>query len=244
MGGQPGRFGVIHFVRAALSRRLVRWGLLLIVLLGIVCVFWRPLFWNNEGVVDPGFVYRSAQPGSDFRRFIQEKGLRSVLNLRGGTEYDPWYAAEVCRAHEENVVYHDLLLSPVRRPSRRQLRALVDILERCEYPLLIHCKWGSDRTGMASALYLMQIRGKPPREALRAFSLKHLHVPFGGPGNLHTLFYEYDAYLQRQGVTHTPARFRAWVEREYNDDGSDDELDPLLRLRQEQVANAHPGWGR
>lgn len=226
--------------------RVLRWGGRVVLAAGVVAlwVFHTALFENNRGVVDPGLVFRSAQPGEEFRQFIREKGLRSVLNLRGGTEYDPWYTSEVCQAHEEHVAYHDLVLSPIRRPSRRQLLALIDILERCEYPLLIHCKWGSDRTGMASALYLMQIKGMAPHEALRSFSLSHLHIPLGGPGNLHTLFYEYDAYLRSKGTVHTPARFREWVAQVYNDEGSEDEPDALIRIRRERVANAHPGWGR
>ncbi len=105
-----------------------------------------------------------------------------------------------------------------RRPTRRELLALLDILEQCPYPLLIHCKWGSDRTGFASGLYLMLVRGKPPRDAIRSFSLAHGHFPIGGPEHLHAPFYEYDAWLESQHLTHTPARLREWAAHAYRDE--------------------------
>jgi hypothetical protein len=97
---------------------------------------------------------------------------------------------------------------------------------------------------MASALYLMQVRGESPRAALRTFSLSHGHIPLGGTGNLHALFREYEAHLQSQGIQHTPEKFRAWVAHEYNDAGSEDEPDWLFRIRQERIAGtpADRGW--
>ena len=35
--------------------------------------------------------------------------------------------------------------------SHAQLSAVVDSIEKAEYPMLIHCAWGSERTGLVSA---------------------------------------------------------------------------------------------
>ena len=78
----------------------------------------------------------------------------------------------------------------------RELLVLLDLFEHCRYPLLIHCKSGSDRTGLASALYLMSRRGEPPGWAVRGFTLKHGHVPLFGPEHLHEPFREYEAWLK------------------------------------------------
>ena len=65
-------------------------------------------------------------------------------------------------ARDQGLEFYDLPMSACRRPTRRELLVLLDLFEHCRYPLLIHCKSGSDRTGLASALYLMSRRGEPP----------------------------------------------------------------------------------
>jgi hypothetical protein len=137
------------------------------------------------------------------------------LNLRGGSDADAWYAAEVRASRERLIEFYDIPLSPTRRPTRRQLLAVLEVLDRCRYPLLIHCKSGADRTGLATGLYLMQERGEPPDQAVRAFSLAFGHVPIGGPEHLHEPFLEYGAWLRTHHWAHSRERLRAWVEHDY-----------------------------
>jgi len=106
-------------------------------------------------------------------------------------------------------------MSATRRPTRRELLVLVDIFTRCRYPILIHCKSGSDRTGLASALYLMAAKGDSPERALKAFSLQYGHVPLLSTARLHEPFEEYSAWLRANRITHNPVRFRRWLERDY-----------------------------
>ena len=73
------------------------------------------------------------------------------------------------RPTQDGLSLYDLPLSATRRPARLELLRLIDVLERCPYPLLIHCKSGADRTGLASALYLMLQRGETPERAGAAF---------------------------------------------------------------------------
>jgi protein tyrosine phosphatase (PTP) superfamily phosphohydrolase (DUF442 family) len=193
-------------------RRLVVLALLVLV---PGALFWRPLFYGNFGVVDGGRVCRSAQPTAALTADIRRYGLKSVLNLRGGTEFDSWYRSEVRATHLQGVVFHDLPLSALRQPSRQELLELIAILDRGPYPMLIHCKQGSDRTGLACGLYLMLQRGTPPRDALSSFSIGHGHVPLGGAETLQIPFRQYDAWLDRHHLSHTPARFREWVSRVY-----------------------------
>ncbi len=182
---------------------------------------------GNFGVVEPGVVYRSAQPGEEVDRLVRALGLASILNLRGGSADDPWYAGEVRAAQSQGVAFYDFPMNARRRPSRRELLTLLDLFARCRYPLLIHCKSGSDRTGLAVAMYLMSRRGEPPERALRAFSLRHGHVAVGGPERLHEPLREYGAWLRAHALGHTPARFRAWVEHDYRDDAPPGEVAPL-----------------
>jgi len=192
--------------------------------LAVAFVFRNPWFRGNEGVVDPGLVYRSAQPTGGWPGLVKGRKLATVLNLRGGSDSDPWYAAEVAASRELGLDFFDLPLSATVRPSRQQLLTILDVLDRCKYPLLIHCKSGSDRTGLVSGLYLMSRKGIGPEEAEGAFSVFYGHVPVLGTRHLHEPFREYAAWLRASGLAHTPGRFRDWVAREYRAD------DPLVDL--------------
>src|SRR6185312_4758632 len=140
---------------------------------------------GNFGVVDDGLVYRSAQPTDGLPGLIAEKRIGAVLNLRGGSDADPWYAAEVAATKRLEVDFYDLPLVATVRPSRKQLLTVLELLDRCKYPLLIHCKSGSDRTGLVSGLYLMSRKGVAPERAEGAFSLYYGHVPLLGTRHLH-----------------------------------------------------------
>lgn len=175
----------------------------------------RPLFEGNLAVVDPGRVIRSAQPTSQLPQWIDYFHLKSILNLRGGGPADWWYEAEVRAVNESGLSFYDLPLSATRRPGRIELLRLIDILQQCPYPLLIHCKSGADRTGLATALYLMLKAGQDPEHAERAFSIEFGHIPLGGPEHLHEPLHEYAAWLKAHGLPHTPERFRNWVKNDY-----------------------------
>jgi len=192
--------------------------------LAAAIVFRNPWFRGNAGVVDPGLVYRRAQPTGGWAELVAGHKLAAVLNLRGGSEADPWYAAEVAATRRLGVDFYDLPLAATARPSRKQLLTVLDLLDRCKYPLLIHCKSGSDRTGLVSGLYRMYRKGLPPDEAERAFSVYYGHTPILGTRHLHEPFREYAAWLRGRSIPHTPARFRDWVAHEYRAD------DPLVDL--------------
>jgi protein tyrosine/serine phosphatase len=195
--------------------RLLGLAVAMLALWAGVATLSRFLFGGNVGVVDEGLVYRSAQPVENLEALIDRYHLVTVLNLRGGSEADPWYKDEVLVTRRRGVDFYDIPLSAVRRPWRRELLVLLDLLDRCRYPLLIHCKSGSDRTGLVSGLYLMLRRGEPPERALRTFSIQYGHIPIGGPEHLHEPFLEYQTWLRSRGLTHTPARLRHWVEHDY-----------------------------
>ncbi len=212
----------------------------LAIVVGLVALR-RPLFQGNHDVVDPGRVFRSAQPRGDWDRLIDNDHLASVLNLRGGSPSDSFYADEVDAVKRRDIAFFDFSMSAVRRPGRRELLALLDLFDRCRYPLLIHCKSGADRTGLASVLYLMSQRGLAPEQALRSFSIAYGHVSYGGPEHLHEPIEEYRVWLVRNGLSHTPSRFRAWVARDYRSDDPPDEFTPItpgprVRHRREGVA--------
>jgi protein tyrosine phosphatase (PTP) superfamily phosphohydrolase (DUF442 family) len=205
--------------------RLIRSGVVILVLGVLVTYLFRnPWFHGNFGVVDEGLVYRSAQPTENLPALAAEQKIATILNLRGGSDSDPWYAAEVANTRKLGLDFYDLPLVATVRPTRKQLLNLLDVLDRCKYPLLIHCKSGSDRTGLVSALYLMSRKGVAPKQAEGAFSLYYGHVPILGTRHLHEPLREYAGWLEAENQPHTPERFRDWVAHNYQAE------DPLVSI--------------
>ena len=200
--------------RAAWLRRAI----FVAALVAAAIVFRKPLFEGNFGVVDPGRVYRSAQPGNGLAKTIGRESLGAIVNLRGGSDSDPFYRHEVETAERLGVEFYDIPMGANHRPSRRDLMRVLAVLDQCRYPILIHCKWGADRTGLMSALYRLDKLGEPPDRAVAEFTVAHSHFPIFGPEHLHEPFDEYAAWLRQRSLPHDSARFRSWLEREYRSD--------------------------
>jgi hypothetical protein len=199
------------------ARRLLRIAIAVVLLCAAApaSLLLRPLVSINLGTVDPGRVIRAAQPISRLTELIKDHHLASILNLRGGSLKDSWYAAEVQSAAASGVAFFDFPLKPTTRPTRRELLTLIDFFDHCRYPLLIHCKAGADRTGLASALYMMMKKNLPPELAIGAFTIYHGHLPLFGTEHLHEPLDEYAQWLGLKRLPHTPERFREWVRSDY-----------------------------
>ena len=206
-------------------RRCVR--IVAYVALGLAVYALNPSSGENFGVVAPGRVFRSSQPESNLRRLVATNRVASILNLRGGSRSDRFYVDEVRLARASGIDFYDFPMSASRRPTRRELLVLLDLFARCRYPLLIHCKSGSDRTGLACGLYLMACDGEPPDRARKALSMAYGHVPLLGRARLHDPFVEYDRWLEEHHLAHTPERLRSWVEHDYRSDDPETEFAPL-----------------
>src|SRR5262245_16492403 len=109
-------------------------------------------FGNNFHAVQPGHVFRSAQMAPrGLRRAITRHGIRTVVNLRGCCADFPWYCDETRVTHDLNVSQEDVCLSAIRLPTPSEVRRLIEVLDQSEYPILLHCRQGVDRTGLAAA---------------------------------------------------------------------------------------------
>ena len=199
-------------------RRLIRVSSVLAVLLGlIITIGYKPLFKQNFAEVVPNRLYRSAQPDDRLAGWIEEHNIKSVLNLRGGHPSYSWYAQEREIIRDHTVDYYEIPISAQLRPRKSELLQIIDLLGRVRYPMLIHCKSGADRTGLGVALYHLIVQKELPQKALSAFSIYHAHIPLFGPEKLQQPIREYSDWLEQKGLTHTPERFREWVEKYYQD---------------------------
>lgn len=134
------------------------------------------LFGNFHEII-PGEYYRSAQPTpAKLDRYVRKYGIKTVLNLRGlNTKYQ-WYRDEVAEAGKLGVKFVDFKMSARRELTDAQVEQLIEILRDVPKPILVHCKSGSDRTGLISAIYLYKIAGRNESEAEKQISFRYGHI--------------------------------------------------------------------
>lgn len=174
------------------------------------------LFGSNLHEVIPGRVFRCSQPsGAELERLIEKHGIQTVVNLRGPCPHHPWYIAEARATHRSGVVQEDIGLSATRLPSVHELRRLVEVLDGSAQPILMHCRRGADRTGVASAVAQLLHGDVELAQARSQLGPRYGHVPLGKTARLSSFFDLYEEWLDREGCEHAPAVFRRWAREGY-----------------------------
>lgn len=125
-----------------------------------------------------GKIYRSGQlTATQFEHLLTKHGIRSVLNLRGPSRGE-WYRFETNATTRLGVQYSSMKLSAARELTEEEMDQLVTLLRDLPKPLLIHCNGGADRTGLACALYRLDVEGKPAGVASGELNPFFGHIPY------------------------------------------------------------------
>ena len=77
-------------------------------------------------------------------------------------------------------------------------------------PFFLHCYSGSDRTGMASALFLLLRTDTTLPQARRQLSLYYGHIPYGRAGCQDQVLDGYERWLGSIEREHSPKLLRQW----------------------------------
>jgi protein tyrosine/serine phosphatase len=157
-----------------------------------------------------GDVWRSAQPAPHHIRWAANRGVKTVINLRGDQSFGTrWLEERACSRHGVRLV--DLKLKSRAAPEREDLRLVRKTLDAVAFPILVHCKSGSDRAGLMSALVLHHHQGVPIADAKKQLSLRYGHIRQADTG---ILDYVFDRYLEDNAKS--PIAFWDWVETVYD----------------------------
>jgi protein tyrosine phosphatase (PTP) superfamily phosphohydrolase (DUF442 family) len=198
-----------------MKRKYIALSALLFLL--VVLTLYQLFLSEKIDTVVEGRVYRSAQLSPEsLQRIIKDKGIRTVINLRGGHRDLEWYTKERKVAEENNVVLQDVMLSPHDLPNYSTLQSVLGLLSRSERPVLIHCRRGADRTGMVSAIALAIEQDPPIHDVIRQFSWRYGVFPVYrsvGP----YFFSKYGQWLLRSQKDHSRENLLFWMRNEYLD---------------------------
>lgn len=136
---------------------------------------------GNFHEVVRGQFYRSGQLSpAALGRYIDRYGIRTVINLRGSASERSWYQQEVATTLAHQAEHVDFRMSAGRKLSFQESLQLVALMREAKGPILVHCRGGSDRSGLASLLYLQQIAGVDEETAEWQLSplFGHINLPF------------------------------------------------------------------
>jgi protein tyrosine phosphatase (PTP) superfamily phosphohydrolase (DUF442 family) len=174
---------------------------------------------TNKGYLGPNDEFiRMAQPSQrDLENALEDDEIEGIVCLRGFNEGKEWFDTEYAFAQYHDLDFYTVRLSTGRLPTREQLGDLIEIYQTAEYPLLVHCQGGADRTGFAAVVYRLVVLDEPLDDALDSFSIWHGHIQRDTPLDQLFDFYRDEA----DGRT-----FVAWFEEDYDVDRLNPLLDP------------------
>lgn len=169
--------------------------------------FW----WTNEDWISDEMV-RTNQPWPFQIRAWQRRGIKTVINLRGGVGTS-FHQLEKDACQKLGMAHVDFTLTSRASPPASKLVEAKAMFDSIAYPALLHCKSGADRAGIASVLYLHFRKGEPVEKAMRMLSLRYGHVRQGKTGVLDYFFEKYIEHARTSGLS-----LIEWAEQHYDPD--------------------------
>lgn len=110
---------------------------------------------NKFSQVDP-LVYRSSQPlTQDDFEYLLKVGIEVVIDLENESGESPWEKAQ-WKMYSEKVDFNSVPLSGFWAPKKEDMQNIASIIDSARFSnekVLIHCKHGRDRTGLAVGEY-------------------------------------------------------------------------------------------
>ena len=180
------------------------------------------MFGGNLREVEAGRLYRSCQltgsgydavsaklVGNGLESVIHKDGIKTILNLRSGSVADKRYAEELEICRKEGVDHVDDFFSARALPPPDVMVKMLDTFDHARKPILVHCQAGSDRTGLACAVYAHIYMNMPLDEAVASqLTWRYGHFKFTKTRPMDTFF---ELYRETGGGM----SLRDWIVQKY-----------------------------
>lgn len=100
-------------------------------------------------------IYRSGRPNEEAMNWLKdEQKIKTIINL----ENDFYYVDREERwAKERNIHFYSLPMDGQETPKEYRVNKALDLLnDPTKHPILVHCKYGRDRTGLVIGLHRVE----------------------------------------------------------------------------------------
>ncbi len=191
---------------------------------------WRSLMWSDHGFLRKLYdnshqisdeVWRTYQPSPLDIAHWADRGIKTIVNLRGTVEHHGGRQAGFYWLEEEAARKNGLTLINFRAFSREApkpnfILEADKLFREMAYPAIFHCKSGADRAGITSTLYRFLREGVPLTEARGQLTYRYGHVKSGKTGVLDHFFDTYEAAATADGVIPNREHFLEWSQTAYD----------------------------
>ncbi len=166
--------------------------------------------WSNFATVLPGRVYRCNHPTpARLSELATRYRLRSVVNLRGHRRCGSDALSRQATG-QLGLTHLDMAFESRGAPHRERIMRFETLYRGLAFPVLMHCKSGADRAGLASGLVLL-FEGGRAADALRQLSWRFGHFNRSRTGILDAFFLRYQREAEGR------LAFLDWVREEYDE---------------------------
>ena len=170
----------------------------------------RLVYLNRHRIAED--AWRSAQPSPRDIGRMARAGIKTIVNLRGERDCGAFrLQVKACRRH--GIRMEELIVKSRGAPTREQVHEAKALFGRIEHPILMHCKSGADRAGLASTLYLVLENGVPVERAVAQLGARFGHFKQADTGIIDAFF---QRYIEHNSVQ--PTAFLEWVDTIYDPD--------------------------
>ena len=177
---------------------------------------WLRKLYANTHEVSPGKVWRTYQPSPLMVRKWRDRGVKTIVNLRGDKPSGFLFLEEEA-CEDAGITLETLRLYSREAPTTETLHRVRTLFEDIQYPAVFHCKSGADRAGLMSVLYLFFHEGRPLNEAMAHLSFKYGHVKQGKTGVIDAAFDAYLSYANQNDISLNDVdAFMAWAQTDYD----------------------------
>ncbi len=195
-------------------RLLMLMGIALLLFPGVE--IYRVTLGTNWHAIDGGSLFRSGQLNApELRAAAHRYGIKTIVNLRSANPQEEWYQDEKEVAQTHGIEHHDLTFSAYLTPAPQELLKLMAVLEKSPRPILIHCRQGADRTGLASALAALYEDQEPAESARKRLSMRCGHVGLGRVESMQRVIDDYFSWLEKKQQSHSRRTLLDWISKEY-----------------------------
>ncbi|MBY0353860.1 tyrosine-protein phosphatase [Candidatus Babeliales bacterium] len=161
---------------------------------------------DNFFAVEKGALYRSRQLSPRrLQHYLKKHNIKTVINLRGTNTHKHWWRQELAAVDALDVKFFNISMNASGMSSKNNLVKLLSLYQNAPKPILIHCKSGTDRTGEAAALWVLEQQKRSKKAALKQFSfLKHGYITRRRPAKklLIKIWQNYQWLVERYNPCH------------------------------------------
>lgn len=169
------------------------------------------LGWTNLSEVVPGKVWRCNHPTpSRLRRLTKQLHLKTLVNLRGHRKCGS-DALSRSTSEKLGLTHLDMAFESRGAPHKDRILRFHAMYQTLQFPMLMHCKSGADRAGLASGLVVL-FEGGTATDALRQLHWRFGHFNRSRTGILDAFFLRYRAEAEGR------LSFMDWLQTEYDED--------------------------